>query len=151
MSNASVVYEKILSEIQTLFPEKSRIPYPYSLEDNQSHFLANGYGLKVGSAEYEPLEFSNFVVARNIAVVVTREVFRTDSDEVVIDDIVKALMDDIYVVQRKLYEMDATSGNSLQVIKVDVGSVSGVQTVTSSNSKFLSMEAEFSFKITDSF
>lgn len=144
------VYDKILSELSDLFPEKTRIPYPYTLEDNSNQFLANGYGIKLGGGNYEPLEWTSFTVSRTVSVVVTREVFRTDGDDIGLDDIVRGLLEDIHVIQKRLYGMDATSGNSVEVMKVDIGSVSGVEEVAA-KSKFLSMEAEFTFQITDSF
>lgn len=150
MSNVSTVYDRILTELNTLFPAKTRIPYPYSLVDNQSQFLIDGYGLKIGSGGYEQLEYCSFTANRTISIVVTREAFRLDSNVVAVDDIVKLLLEDIHTIQKNLYELDATNGNSNEIIKVDIGAVSGVQEITT-NTKFLSMEAEFNFLITDTF
>lgn len=149
MSSITTVYDEILSNIQALFPSKAIIPYPYNLEDNKSLVLSNGIGVKIGSATYVPLEWCTFVSARNVSIVVSREVFRTDSDSVVIDDIVKGLLEDIHSVQKLLFQMDQTAGNSSSVVKVDIGNVSGVQ-IVGANTKFLTMEAEFTFNITDS-
>lgn len=144
MSN-STVYDSIVTALTTQFPTKTRIPYPYSLQDNQAQFLSDGIGIKVGSATYETVEWCSFIVARTVSVVVTREIFRTDSDAIVIDDTTKAILEDIQTIQKILFQMD--QGNSANIVRVEVGDVSGVESV---NGKFLSMEASFRFQINDS-
>lgn len=149
MSKISAVYDAILLELQTLFPNKTRIPYPYSLPDNNARFLSDGYGLTIGTSSFEQFEFCNFMNSREVSVVVTREVFRTDSDASVIDDITKALLEDIYEVQKLFYSYNELNVPN-DIAKVDIGSVSSVEEVLSGKQSFLSMTASFQFYIVES-
>lgn len=149
MSKVTTVYDALVSNLATQFPTLTRIPYPYSLQDNNARFLQNGYGLKMGSAAFELHEFCNFMVGREVSVVFTKEVFRTDSDEVIVDDIVKALLENVYSVQSLFYSYNEL-GIEASIAKVDIISVSAVEEVRSGNSAFLSMEASFNFSIKES-
>lgn len=149
MSKISTVYDALITELEALFPSKTRIPYAYSLADNNARFLINGYGLTVGSSNFEQFEFCNFMNARDITVVVTKEVFRTDSDAQVIDDITKDLLEDIYEVQKLFYSYNELNVPN-DIAKVDIGSVSAVEEVTSGKQSFLSMAASFQFLIIES-
>lgn len=149
MSKISTVYDAILVELASIFPNKTRIPYPYSLPDNNARFLIDGYGLSIGSSSFEQFEFCNFMNSREVTVVVTREVFRTDSDSAVIDDITKALLEDIYDVQKLFYSYNELNVPN-DIAKVDIGSVSAVEEVISGKQSFLSMTASFQFFIVES-
>lgn len=149
MSKISAVYDALVLELQTLFPSKTRIPYSYSLVDNNARFLINGYGLSIGSSSFEQFEFCNFMNSREVSVVITKEVFRTDSDAQVIDDITKALLEDIYEVQKLFYSYNEL-GVPNDIAKVDIGSVSAVEEVNTGKQSFLSMTANFQFFIIES-
>lgn len=146
MSKVSVVYDALIQELETLYTGKSRIPYPYSLPDNNSRFLIDGYGLTIGSSTFEQFEFCNFMNSREVSVVLTREVFRTDSDAHVIDDITKSLLEDIYEVQKLFYSYNELNVPN-DIAKVDIGSVSSIEEVVSGKQSFLSMTATFQFFI----
>lgn len=146
MSKISTVYDAILTELQALYPDKTRIPYPYSLPDNNVRFLSSGYGVIVGPAAFEQFEFCDFMTTRDVTVVVTREAFRTDSDYGVIDDITKNLLEDIYKVQKLFYSYNELNVPN-DIAKVDLGSVSAVEEVASGKQSFLSMSASFNFFI----
>ena len=149
MSKVSSVYDALIIELASLYPNKTRIPYAYSLADNNARVLINGFGLTIGSSSFEPFEFCNFMNAREVSVVVTKEVFRTDSDAQVIDDITKSLLEDIYEVQKLFYSYNEL-GVPNDIAKVDIGSVSAVEEVNSGKQSFLSMTATFQFFIIES-
>jgi hypothetical protein len=148
-SKISTIYDKLLVELAALYPSKTRIPYAYSLGDNNARFLIDGYGLIIGSSNFEPYEFCNFMNIREVTVVLTKEVFRTDSDPVVIDSITKALLENVYDVQKLFYSYNEL-GIPNDIAKVDIGSVSGVEEVISGKQSFLSMTATFQFYILES-
>lgn len=148
-TNYSLIYDQIILKLEELFPYKTRIPYPYSLQDNNKNLLSDGYGLIIGPANFEALETCNRMVAREVSVVVTREVFRTDSDAVVIDNIVKALGEDINLVQGLFYAYNEL-GIEPNIARVDIVSSSGVDQVIGDKSSFLSMTGVFNFYITES-
>lgn len=148
-SKISTIYDKLLVELAALYPTKTRIPYPYSLADNNARFMIDGYGLTIGSSNFEPFEFCNFMNAREVSVTLTKEVFRTDSDPLVIDSVTKALLENVYEVQKLFYSYNEL-GIPNDIAKVDIGSVSGVEEVLSGKQSFLSMTATFQFYIIES-
>ena len=149
MSKVTAVYDALVLELSSLFPNKTRIPYSYSLGDNNARFLIDGYGLSIGASNFEQFEFCNFMNARDVSVVLTREVFRTDSDASVIDSITKELMESVYDVQKLFYSYNEL-GVPNDIAKVDIGSVSAVEEVLSGKQSFLSMTATFQFYIIES-
>jgi hypothetical protein len=150
MSLVTDVYNQISTKLAETFPSATRIPYSYSIADNNSNFLKNGFGLIVGSASFQEFEFCNRVSSREISVVFSKEVFRTDSDFVKIDDIVKDLLENVNTVQGLFYAYDEL-GIEDKILKVDIGNTSGLEEVIANNSKFLTMTASFSFQIKESF
>lgn len=146
MSKITTVYDAILTELAALYPAKTRIPYPYSLVDNNARFLSDGYGVTIGPSSFEQFEFCDFMTVRDVTVTVTKEVFRTDSDYNVIDDITKSLLEDIYEVQKLFYSYNELNVPN-DVAKVDLGGVSAVEEVVSGKQSFLSMSATFNFFI----
>lgn len=146
MSKITTVYDAILTELAALYPAKTRIPYPYSLVDNNARFLSDGYGVTIGPSSFEQFEFCDFMTVRDVTVTVTKEVFRTDSDYNVIDDITKSLLEDIYEVQKLFYSYNELNVPN-DVAKVDLGGVSAVEEVASGKQSFLSMSATFNFFI----
>jgi hypothetical protein len=146
MSNVSIILDQVIVKLGELFPNKTRIPMPYSLTDNNKNFLSDGYGLIIGSASYEQLDFCNRMISQSISVVFTREVFRTDSDVVVIDDIVKSISEDINSVQGLFYaynELDIEEN----IAKIDITSISSVESIQGDKQNFLTRTAEFNFYI----
>lgn len=146
MSKISTVYDALLVELASLFPDKTRIPYAYSLPDNNARFLIDGYGLTIGSSTFEPFEFCDFMNIRDVSVVFTKEVFRTDSDSAIIDDISKSLLENVYEVQKLFYSYNELNVPN-DIAKVDIGSVSAIEEVLAGKQSFLSMTATFNFYI----
>jgi hypothetical protein len=146
MSKVSIIYDTIVEQLGILYPDKTRIPYAYSLSDNNARFLIDGYGLQIGSSSFEQLEFCNFMNSREVTIVLTREVFRTDSDADVIDDISKGLLENVYEVQKLFYSYNEL-GIEQDIAKVDISSVSAIEEVVSGKQSFLSMSASFNFFI----
>lgn len=145
-SKISSVYDAIVSELEAIYPNKTRIPYPYSLTDNNARFLIDGYGFTIGPASFEQFEFCNFMTSREVTVVITKEIFRTDSDAITVDDVAKALLESVYEVQKLFYSYNELNVPS-DIAKVDIGSVSAIEEVISGKQSFLSMSASFNFFI----
>lgn len=146
MSNITTVYDKLVQIIGETFPEMVRVPNAYSLEDNNKQFLANGYGLKIGAGDYQEFEFCSFVVSRTVTVIFTRELFRLDSQTEKTDEVVKELLENVYETQKLFYSYNEL-GIEESILKVDIGSVSGIETFLKDKQNFLSMSCDFQFQI----
>jgi hypothetical protein len=145
-SKITSVYDAILDELESLYPNKTRVPYPYSLADNNARFLIDGYGFTIGPANFEQFEFCNFMTSREVTVVLTKEIFRTDSDAITVDDVAKSLLESVYDVQKLFYSYNELNVPS-DIAKVDISSVSGMEQVLSGRQSFLTMSASFNFFI----
>ena len=146
MSKITNIYDTILKQLNLLFPNKTRVPNAYSLVDNNKNLLRDGYGLIIGDANYEEHEFCTFVVNRTITVVFTREMFRVDSATKESDDIIKSLLESVYQVQDVFYSYNEL-GIEEKILKIDIGSVSGIESFMNEKQNFLSMSASFQFFI----
>jgi hypothetical protein len=127
----------------------TRIPYAYSLADNNAQFLRLGYGLTVGDATFSEFEFCNRVSERDFTVIFSREVPRTDSSFTETDSVVVSLLEDVNTAQGLFFSYQELGIDS-NILKIDIGSTSGVQEVVAGNSKFLTMSASFLIQIKES-
>jgi hypothetical protein len=150
MSKVSTIYDAVGTQLATLFTSATRIPDPYNLDSNNDQFLRDGFGVKVGSSEFQEFEYCKWMVSRQISVVFTKEVFRLDSDYSKIDDVSKALLEAVYETQ-KLFFNYSQLGIEASIMRVDILSSSEVQTVQGEKSAFYSMECSFNFLIQESF
>lgn len=149
MSKITLVTAQIRAKLLELFPlddKYTRIPNPYSLPDNNKNFLKKGYGLIIGGASYEEFEFCNFKVARTFSVVFTREFHRLDSSTKQIDEATDELLENVVAVQELFYSYSEL-GIEAAIAKVDLGSVSPVETFLTDKQNFLSMTVDFEFHI----
>jgi len=146
MSNITTVINTVINKLATLFPDKTRIPNVYSLVDNNKQFLNDSYGLRIGSGDYQEFEFCSFVVVRTLTVVFTREMYRVDSEVDLTDTIIKELLENVVSVQSLFYSYNEL-GIEENILKVDLGSVSGIETFYGEKQNFLTMSCDFNFHI----
>ena len=100
MSNISTVYDTVLTTLGTLLPSKTRIPNGYDITENNIHYFRDGYGLKLGSAAPLESEYCNFRLENEFTVVLTKEVYKTDSQTSQTDTAVKALREEVVTLQK---------------------------------------------------
>jgi len=150
MSKITTVYNKIIEKLSELYHDKQRITNAYSLTDNNDNLLRDSFGLKVGSADFEELEFCNFVVNRTFSVVLTREMFRLESSTGEFDDRSVKMLEDVYEVQELFFNYNEL-GIGDDILRVQIGSASEVTAFNGDKSNFLSMEASFTFSIKEEF
>jgi len=139
MSKVSTIYDACLTTLATLFSTKTRIPNPYSLPDNHQPLLVNGYGLRVDSSTQVSGEFCNFVTDRTFTIIVTRELIKLDSKQDGFDTVIKNLLEDVYTIQKRFYNVD-TLGLTNTIDNVVLASTSNVLEVNSGKFNFLAVE-----------
>lgn len=147
MSNVTPIYNAIISELETLFPTKTRIQNPYSLTDNMSPYLVNGWGVKVGgSSPSELVEYCSRIVDRTFTFVLTRELIRLDNETPGIDTMTLAFIEDINSLEglmADLTELDIPE----QIAAIRPVETSGIQQMNQDKFNFLTVEASFIFTI----
>jgi len=150
MTKISNVYDDILTELGTVFPNKLRIPNAYSLPDNPVQFLRDAYGLRVDPATPAQRDFCNFSRFRNFTVMLTREVITTEIQTDPIDTAVKAMLDDLYTLQKEFLGADQF-GSSANIDIVNVGGFTGVEYFNFEKTNFITSEVAFSIQVSDKY
>jgi hypothetical protein len=146
MSKISTVYDQVLTELGTLFSGKTRIPNAYSLVDNNFQFLRDGWGLKIGTSSPAESEFKSFNRSHTFSVVLSREVIRTDSDADPIDVVTKAILEDVYTLERRFMDYDQLSIEA-DIEIIEQGNNSGIEFFIGDDFSFASIEADFNINI----
>lgn len=148
MSKISTVYDTVLSTLSTLFSSKTRIPNPYFIEDNASQFLANGYGLKILPEANADSEFCTFSRIRTFAVTFSREVIQTESETSQLDIAIKALVEDVYILQKYFINPNQL-GIESSIEKIDIGGTTGIEFFSGERTNLIVMDVLFLIQITD--
>lgn len=149
MSNQTTAYDAMVAALVLLYPAAegwTRIPYPYDLQKNDDNFLRKGWGIRVGSATREDLDFCKLAFTRTFEVVLSLERFNTGSNETLEDDIAKELLENIYKVQDRFYEPDQLLVEA-SVVKIDPTTSTGVESLDGQSTAFLTMGMSFDFTI----
>lgn len=145
MSKVTKAYEGIICQLQKLYPNKSKIPNPYSLPDNIDKFLIDGFGIKIDNGDPVESEFCVFSIGQQVSIVLTRELVATDSDTKVHDDINLKLLEDVYKLRKMMSSPDRLDVSSISI--VNLGGNSGVTEVIAGKRKYLSIEVAFILEI----
>lgn len=146
MTKISEVYDAVLNELTVLYPNKTKIPNPYSLTDNQQQFLRDGYGLIVESSSRVESEFKSIVLEYSMTVILTNEIVRTDSDDELIDITAKALLEDIFAGQKRFFQVDEL-GISDKIRIIELGASASYETFVAGNNNFISGSYELLIQI----
>lgn len=148
MSNATEIYKKIRELIPTLtgFTDKKEIPNPYSLEDNQSQFLRNGWGVRIGptTPTEETDRLPDYVEATDYEIVLSRQVVRTESNADKVPAVSQQLLDDFSLLENA-FTPDVFS-IAEGVSKININSITGIENVTAG--KYNHVTAGITFEIT---
>jgi len=143
MSNIADAYDIIISELTAEFVGKTRIPNAYALEINNMMLLKNGWGLRVNEASKQNLSYCRRSMQRSFSVVVTREILRLESDQVLMDDSVVNLLEDIVLAEQRIYNATTLLDQINGVTKVDLTDSTGISFVITENHSFAFMELNF--------
>lgn len=105
MSNISDIYDSLVTRLQAVFPNHTRLPHSAFLENNPSFFLRQGYGVHFGPAvNPERLVGCQYSIDRSFLVSLTREDVATNLDPVVTATAQKNLMEDLKLIIDDLHQ-----------------------------------------------
>jgi hypothetical protein len=148
MSKITTVYDTILTALTAIFPEKTRLNDPYTLSDNPEHLLRDGYGLRKGSTEQGISELCSLSEIHGFEVSLCREIVRTESQDVPLDDEVKGLLEDAFELRERVYRYDEL-GIDTDITNVTLGSVSEVSSFVANKGKFITVSVAFNVQVTE--
>lgn len=137
MSKISTVYDYYISELGTLFSSKTKIPNPYSLQDNSTNFLRDSWGLKMGGQSFFRAELCFLSDQHNFIITLCREVVRQDHDDASFDTAAKALKEDLFTLREYFYDKDNMNSN---IDKIDLGSSDPVGFFVAGKTNFIFSE-----------
>jgi hypothetical protein len=146
----SSIYDDILTELDTVLTGKTRIPNPYSLENNPMTFMRDSYGLRVDGAEATQRDFNVFSRFRNFTVVLSREILTTEVQTTPTDTAVKAMLEDIYTLQKEFLGGDQF-GSATNIDIVNAGGFSGIEFFNFEKGNFISSEVTFSIMVSNAY
>lgn len=142
MSIVTTVYDALIAQFNTLYPNKTRLFNPYELKDNANLILKDAWGLKVGSAQRIELDYCNLALERNYTLVLTRSFATVNNKETDFDLITKGILEDQRLALNDLWELEtisATQGN-----KLEITNIGGIDFMVSDEKKLIFIEIEFS-------
>lgn len=144
----STIIDTLHSTMDTLFgptgTNYSIIPNPYSLVDNASVFLEEGYGLTIGpeaDSEINTLKDDN--ANRQFAFVLTRQVMKTEDEHNPLRDDSKTILEDQRTFKDRILDFDQL-GIPNDIQKINIISVSGINFLVSDKFNFITTNLVFS-------
>lgn len=146
----STIYDDLLTELAAIFPNKERIPNAYDPSDNPVLSIRDGYGLRIDAATATQRDFCTFSRFRNFTVILTREVIKTEFSVTPLDTAIKAMLDDVYTLQKELLGADQF-GSSANIDIVNVGGFTGIEFFNFEKTNFITSEVAFSIQVSDNY
>lgn len=144
MSQISTIYDAVRLRMATLFPTFKELPYPSSIEFNDSLFLTTGWAVQIADAfNTRRLLSCQFSISRNITVTLTRQNFGLDRDIPTRIAAEKAILENHFTMVKDL-EKDPDLASTLA--KIEYQSDFGIQTLFNQQLHFLYIQSTFSIE-----
>ncbi len=147
MTNFTDLYSKILATIPTLtgFNTKTKINDPYNLENNNTKFLRDGWGVTVGSDT--PLiptyKIPDFVSNQEFTVVLTRAVPALSIDSVLMETAVLALKTDLNIIEKDF--TTTRFGIADKVQEINISTITSIENIFTDKNNHITASITFNF------
>jgi len=148
MSKVTTAYRAIVSRFEELYPHKTRLHNPYSLESNPDICKKDGWGLKVLDAENFVNEFCTLSIKRTFTIVVVKNFITLSSKEDGFDAVTLSILEDQQLACAKLFSKEEL-GVENDVDMIEITSISGVNELVSDEKKYLFSEVTFTILISE--
>ena len=149
MSKISTVYSAIITKIGTLYPSKTRLHNPYQIIENPEIIRKDSWGLRTESAFREDTEYCNLSLNREFTIVFVRQFVSLAGKEDGFDAVTASLLEDQQTFCNAFYSTDQI-GQSANVERIEISSISGVQELIGDEKKYLFSEVTFNILISES-
>lgn len=149
MSKITTVYDTIRTAMNTLFPNKTEIPNPYSLSDNNDRLLMNGYGIAVGPTSVGELDtFKDHSYVVDFDVIFTSSVITTaDNPEPFVTQ-AKSVLEDSIISRLDMLDFDQLGiYNSIQ--RIDYAGTTGIEFINSTKFNIIYIANTYSIEISE--
>lgn len=145
----STIYDSIVSKMDTLFPSKQRLHNPYELSDNPEIIAKDSWGLKIGSASREEIDYCNLSIGREFTLILIRQFATVGNKEDAFDAISKLLMEDQQTVLNNLWSTSELNQQSI-IDQIAFESIGGIDFQETNQKKYLFCEITFRITISES-
>lgn len=139
MSKVSTIYDGILAKMNAIFPAPyTRMVNPYDLADNPIQLMKAGWGVRYDGTNRTPYEICNRRESVNFSLIFSREFLKIESRSTAFDGPSKQLLEDAKTARDAFYARDHIA--VADIIKLDVTTISGIQTVLGDKFNLLTVE-----------
>ena len=145
----STVYDAIINSLETLFPSKQRLHNPYELSDNPELIAKDSWGLKVGSASREEIDFCNLSIGREFTLILIRQFATVGSKDDAFDAISKLVLEDQQTALNKLWSPSELSQQAI-IDQITFESIGGIDFQETNQKKYLFCEITFRITMSES-
>lgn len=142
MSSISTAYDAVIARMGTLFPSKVRLHNPYELSDNAEITTRDSWGLRVGPAVQNIIEFCCFSSDREMTIILQRQFPTVGKEPTAFDYITKSILEDQKTIVDNLFS-PSELGVEGDVDKIDITNISGIQFNQDDQKKYIFVEISF--------
>lgn len=146
MSDVSTVYDAIITKVNALFPNKTRIHNPYELSDNAEIVMKDAWGLKTNAAERVDIEFCNLSISREYSFIFIRQFPTVGAAKDAFDSITKSLLEDQQTFLNNIFSPTELGVQSI-VDEIRINTIGGIESTTTDQKKYLSLETTFTITL----
>ena len=128
--------------MDSVFSSKTRLNNPYELKDNAEIIMKDSWGLKIGAAEWQDMEFCNLSMSREFKVMLLRNFITNGSKETAFDGVSIALMEDQQTILNHLYsKSELEIPDTIDIINIE--QATGIEFMQADQKKYLFCEIAF--------
>lgn len=142
MSNVSTIHTSLLASLAGMFPNKTIIPNPFNLEDNNQNLMKDGYGFFYGAAGLPDFDLGIHIqgYSREFNVVITKNVYRTDVSPDPYTTAQLALLEDQNTMVNTFADVRNLDQN---VVSIEFVSDGGVEFIFADKNNYLALTTTF--------
>lgn len=141
MSTISDAYDKIINQMNSSFPNHTRISNPYELAENNRLFLTQGFGVALGEAtNVQQYTGTKMRIQRTVNIALTLKFYAREMDATSKADTEKTLLEDHFTLID-----DFRSNNNLNgtVADFEYQSDGGIESVFAEQDQFLAVVSQY--------
>lgn len=141
------IYDQLVTAIDGLLTDYTRLPNPYQIEANTYLHLRQGYGIAIGPAVDTEREIGcKMYWERNFGIVLVRKLGATQNNTAARVLIEKDILNDHDTIVKYFYNNQTLGGYTA---KIRVDGDSGISFIDASDLKFLTMEVSIFVEYSD--
>jgi hypothetical protein len=148
MSKITTAYNAILTSTSALFPSKTRLHNPYTVEENPDLVRKDSWGLKVNDGNRQDIEYCNLSIERAFTFILLRQLVTLAGKEDGFDAITLALLEDQQSFCNLIFS-PSEIGEPNSIDRIEISNISGIQELATGEKKYLFCEVSFNITLSE--